>query len=91
MVKNHHISEEKPPYRPYGRYVCDWNLTEAHLFRTVVAAREFARKWGRDCNIGWLAPTYNHKTGRNSHPSCFDAKKQIHSRVVIVDHRGDRT
>jgi len=81
-----HVSEERPPYKPYGRYVCDWRLTEAHLFDTVEQARTFARQWGRDCNIGWLSPEY--KGGRNIAPTLFEATKQIARQLTtVIDHR----
>ena len=58
------ITEDTPQYRPLGRYVCDDRLTECHLFDTVVAARGFAKTFGKDCNIGWLAPVYDRRTGK---------------------------
>lgn len=81
-----HVSEEKPPYKPFGRYVCDWKLTEAHLFDTVDQARAFAQQWDRDCNIGWLSPMY--KGGRNAAPTLTEATLQIASQLkTVIDHR----
>lgn len=82
------ISEEKPPYTPYGRYVCDWKLTESHIFSTLESARTFARQWGRDCNIGWLSPSYNAKTNTNTTPTLSEAKTQICKTLkTVIDHR----
>jgi len=79
------ITEEKPPYRPWGRYVCDWRLNELHLFDTIKEARTFARSWGRNCNIGWLAPIC--ERGVNRKPTTFEARKQASFRANCHDHR----
>lgn len=81
------ITEEKPPYRPWGRYVCDWKCEELHLFDNVKEARKFARSWGRNCNIGWLAPVYVRKENRNRKPTTFEARKQSSFRANCHDHR----
>jgi len=87
MNTSHRITEDKPPYRPLGRYVCDDLLTECHLFDTVIVAREFAKDFGKDCNIGWIAPVYDRRAGKNRPANSFEAKLQISKTVVIVDHR----
>ena len=87
LVTKHRVTEEKPSYRPLGRFVCDYDLTECHLFDTVVAARKFAKDLGRDCNIGWLAPVYDRRTGRNRKASVSEARSQIAETIAIIDHR----
>lgn len=81
----YHVSVDTVPYRPTGRYVCDWDCTEAHLFDTGKEAKAFAKAWGRDCDVGWLAPIL--QNGRNAKPRAHEAQKQISQRVKIVDHR----
>lgn len=80
-----------PPYKVYGRYVCDWKLTESHLFNNAKDARVFARQWGRDCSIGWLPPVYDRRTGRNRKATAFEAKGYISRSVVVHDHREGAT
>ena len=83
------ITEEKPPYKPYGRYVCDWDCRELHLFNTVVEARKFAQAWDRNCNVGWLAPVLSRKTGQSRKPTTFEARKQISFGAACTDHRSE--
>lgn len=77
---------EKPPYRPFGRYVS--NYRQIHLFDDLEAAQRFAATWNeRDSQtyIGWLAPTY--ADGKNRKPTAWEAKQQLSKTAEIIDHR----
>ena len=88
MNNKQHISiDPLPPYKTYGRYVCDWRCSEAYLFNNVKDAKAFAKKWNRDCNIGWLPPVYVSSTGRNRKATASEAKGFISRSVTIYDHR----
>ena len=80
--------DELPKFRVYGRYVCDHAITEAHLFDNIAEAIEFAREWGKDCNVGWLSPAYC--DGKNRPKTTNEARLEIASRLLstaVVDHR----
>ena len=82
------ISEDKlPPYKHYGRYVCDWDCNELHLFDTVQQARKFAKNWDRNCNVGWLAPVFVRALGKNRKPNTFEARRQSSMNAECQDHR----
>lgn len=84
-MKAHISTDPLPPFKVAGRYVCDWKLTEAHIFDNAKDARKFASEWGRDCNIGWLSPVYD--KGRNRKPYSWECKREIAKTVTITDHR----
>ncbi len=79
------VTVETAPYRPWGWYVCDWDCREAHLFDRKPDAVQFAKQWGRDCNVGWLAPTY--RDGKNNKPSFREATQQVSKTAAFTDHR----
>lgn len=74
-----------PPYKTYGRYVCDWACTEAHIFDTGKEAKNFAKHWHKDCNVGWLPPIY--ENGRNRKPRIHECVRMIARNIYLIDHR----
>ena len=77
-----------PPFRPRGRYVCDWECNEAHIFNTKKEAFMFARAWGRCCNVGWLSPIYDRSLRRDRKPTMVEAVKEIAPSLAhVTDHR----
>ena len=89
MPNGNHVSMDPlPPFKVYGRYVCDWKVTEAHLFDNAEQARQFAAKWGVDCNIGWLSPVYD--KGRNRPKTVSEAQREIARSINITDHRSQK-
>lgn len=86
-MTKHHVTVERPPYKPWGRYVCDWDCKEAHLFDTLTEAMEFAKNWDRNCNVGWISGTFVHAVGRNRRPTLNEARQQISGTAKYTDHR----